>query len=495
MKLRIKMKTMLIVMAVLILGGGLGYRILPDLLYAQQKYDMLLRWFPDHRQAESALNLLLNDTLEKNGGEQDNRFYIYPGGGYSYSGNPSDYKDQTKIRQWLEEMIEKYKDRSNSRMKHTLAKIYFNQKEWELAEKWFREAIEASADSSPSFVYDEAKDYLTLLQTRQNQPDVTPDIMGRVMIGDRPASGVLVFLERNDQIGRQVPPDRKGPMTITDDDGQYRFYNVAAHTYTAGVGISIDDVEGYFLKENNEKQIKVEEGKTAAFDFHFVPQVQIISPSNKERLGGDELVFEWEPYEGAAYYTVQAGSIIKNRDGKVVGSGSSPLSDVKYDGTTARYELNDNRWNLNGFSKSYSGKEAVSLNPSELLGEVYPGGQFIWFVQAFDQQGNILSDSRGYPIINDTAVPMFQLADDGMLYGDRLILQTKYEEAIASYIEEGENDNALRTLARLAYIGISTENGDLAEALQYVERIKQPNVGDKQLKEIIQKELSKQSSH
>lgn len=76
-----------------------------------------------------------------------------------------------------------------------------------------------------------------------------------------------------------------------------------------------------------------------------------------------------------------------------------------------------------------------------------------------------------------------------MLAGDRLVIKGEYEEAIASYKLEGDNDDALRPLARLIYYGITKADGDPAEALTYLERVRVPNASDKNLMKHMKEEL------
>lgn len=76
-----------------------------------------------------------------------------------------------------------------------------------------------------------------------------------------------------------------------------------------------------------------------------------------------------------------------------------------------------------------------------------------------------------------------------MLAGDRYVIEGDYEKAIASYKSEGNNDYALRALARLIYYGITKDDGDPGEALTYLERVSAPNEGDKDLLKQMKEEL------
>lgn len=491
--IRIKVRTLLGMLATVALLGWFGYSQLPSFLYFNGYPEALLKWFPNNEFARPALNELAYDYYKDTGLDGDNYLFVTSagwasGGGVQASSTP---KQRADVIAELERLLAKYGfSEQGSDVAFNLAKLHMWNKEWETAESLFRQVAEKGTGARIGG--EEHKAYLAMLESRHEQPAKDPAVEGAVTIDGQPAADAFVFLHRTNDTGFHSPPFLAYPMTITDKDGHYRFYDVDPDEYEVGVGLLPEQLDGYYLAETHPKSVTIHDGnagESARLDFRFVPQVVTVSPSFGEVIEDIELRMQWEPYEGAAYYELSLTSLLRDADGKYVGSTSKPLTSEKFVGASATFAIDELKIQYGGLRKSIDADGRVALSASSLLGIVHPGGEFIWSVDAYDANGRKLSSSAGYFLEGTSKAPLFRISEEGMLEGDRLVMESRYEDAIASYEREGDNDRALRALARLAHIGITESDGDPREALRYLERVKEPNEADialiEQLKEKI----------
>ncbi|MGM0884151.1 MAG: hypothetical protein ACQEXQ_24325 [Bacillota bacterium] len=487
--IRMKVKTLILLLAFLLLTAWIGYFSLPSLLYNAGKYDALFKWFPGDERAESALYLSAEAAMQFSSSAGDEHIFIFPSSSSS-SGSGSTKEERQFAQSRLEDLLHKYStSRYINGAKFSLAKLYMWNKEWDKADRLFSEL---ASTANTFYAVEELQAYRSMLNTRNAIPEKQAALTGKVTIGDKPAADVFVVLHRKDDNGWYSPPYSHYPVAITDEHGVYRFYDIEASDYEVGVGLTPAEISGFYLTQSAQQYVGIAEGKTAVYDIRFVPQVTVVSPVNKEQIAGNKLRFEWQAYPGAEYYQLSITTINRNKEGKTIGSNTVPLSEEHFQGTTAEYTLKELRGYRSGLSKSMDAEGNVTLSNTGVLGAIFPGGDFIWSVDAYDAKGLKLSSSSGYYTMLVNTAPLFTLSEEGMLEGDRLVIKGEYEKAIQAYRSEGDNDNALRALARLTYYGITKEDGDPAEALIYLQRISVPNESDKDLMKQAQEELARE---
>lgn len=487
--IRMKVKTIALLIAFLILAAWIGYFSLPSVLFNAGKYDALLKWFPDDERAESALYLSAEAAMQFASSSGDEHLFIFPSSTTS-TGRGSTTEERAFAQGRLEDLLHKYSTtRYINGAKFSLAKLYMWNKEWDKADRLFSElALTANA----FYAVEELQAYLSLLNTRNVITDKQAAVTGKVMFGDRPAADVFVVLHRKDDNGWYSQPYPHYPIAITDEQGVYRFYDIEANDYEVGVGVTPAEVSGLYLTQSVQQYVSVTSGTTEEYDIRFMPQVTVVSPVNREQITGEKLKFEWKAYPGAEYYQLSITTINLNKEGKTIGSNTVPLSDERFQGTTAEYTLKELRGYRRGFGKSIDAEGNVTLSNTGVLGAIFPGGDFVWSVDAYDAKGLKISSSGGYYTKLINMAPLFTVSEEGMLEGDRLVINGEYEKAIQSYKSEGDNENALRALARLTYYGITKEDGDPAEAMRYLERISAPNDSDKDLLKQVQEKLERE---
>lgn len=488
--IRMKVKTLVLILALLTLLSWIGYMQVPSILYKMEKYDKLLKWFPNDSLAQSALYESSAEAFDYSQG--DDRLFIFPDrSSYGGGGNVNKEKLPYAVQQ-LETLVNEYStSQAINNTKFRLASLYLWSMEWDKAEVLFKE-IKGSVSSSVNET--EVEDYLTILATRHQSSEQQPLVTGKVTIGGEPAPDVYVVLHGKDDNGWYSMPFGQYPIAITDKDGSYRFYKALPGEYKVGVGVTPEQVNGNYLGDQEKPYVKVMDGETDTYDVSFSPLVKVVSPINKEVITGGKLKFDWEPYPGASYYQLSMTDFMRDENDEIVGSHSYMMDKERWEGTSAEYTLDTLRQYLRGFGKS-KGREGskVRLSTSGILGAVYPGGDFIWSVGAYDRDSKLLSSSNGYYTTLNNTTPFFSIDDSGMLEGDKLVMQGDYEAAIRSYEAEGNNDYALRALALMTLNGFTWEDkGDPGKALTYLRKIAKPSEYDKDLIKSAEDELEKQ---
>lgn len=406
--------------------------------------------------------------------------------GYGYTDtalnrHPSPETVITYVQQMMKEYPNHIWTQNNSM--YTLAQLYRKAGRWEEALQLFKKV--AASDSSHSA---QAEEWVRIL----DQPDdgMMPSIIGKVWLGDRAADHVYVYLIDKDSNSWYSNPVGNYNMTITNEQGEYRFYNVDPGAYFVGVGIEPERVEGYVLTEDPEPYVTVVDEKTTAFDIHFKEQMIVVSPANGEVIRGDTIQFRWEPYPGAVSYKISIEDVALTEEGKItpLSGGLLQLSE-EWKEPQAEYTIDELRQKYTGLVTSYNEQ---GLTPDSVLGLVYPGGHFTWSVDAYNQSGFKINSSRGVFATSNSAVPLFSLDGEGQLQGDLYVLNQDYEQAVAKYQEEMTNPYALRALALMVLNGNGRdEQGNLAEALRYLEMIEKPTQWDLELIERIEERLAR----
>lgn len=489
--MRITVRTLLGMLATLLILVWFGYRQLPPFLYHNGYEKAVLDWFPNSEYAKPAVNALAYELYQQTGVNGDAYIFVSSNGWSSINGSQTSTREQrAAVITELEKLTERYGIHGHTaELSFNLAKLYFWNNEWDRAEE-LMEKIGRKKGSS--FIEElEWQKFSEMLASRHVQSGKTPSLEGVVTIGGKPVPNAFVFIQRADDTGYSSPPFLDYPITITDEKGQYRFYEQEPGEYQIGVGLLPEQLAGYHLSEATKKTVTIERGATDKYSIEFVPQIRTVSPMEREIIEGEDITFRWEPYEEAAYYQLFITTLSRDKDGKYYGSWTSSLSDQKHEGTSAVYSIKEAQEIYIGSGKSYGQDETVALSTTGLLGPLHAGGEFMWSVEAFDANGRKLSSSAGY-YLQENEIPLFRISEEGMLEGDRLVIQARYKEAIAAYEREGDNDRALRVLARLTEQGITREDGDPEKALRYLERIQKPNAGDKALKEQLVEKMNKQ---
>ncbi|WP_138418997.1 carboxypeptidase-like regulatory domain-containing protein [Aquibacillus sediminis] len=276
-------------------------------------------------------------------------------------------------------------------------------------------------------------------------------VQGSITTSDgTPVPFAKVYLRLPNTINHSVIERQERHYTETDQDGNFTIAGVPKGYYQTYIGIDIQQIDGYQWPVETDDWIKVDGDMTNAITFQ--PLIKINEPSNYQKLTEDQVTFSWEPVEGAAYYRLGFGVEYEN------GSTSSPMmqrfednqvtlpvEQIYSHGTGVRYDEND--------------EGELVVIPESLLAYANPNGDYFWYVEAFDEEGDLLTASNGFRLSEQSMgnVPYFQLQHRQLIEADQILLEGNLEEALETYQENLKNNpdnlHALRMVERILLYG------------------------------------------
>lgn len=304
------------------------------------------------------------------------------------------------------------------------------------------------------------------------ESDHTSTLTGRVLLNGKGMENIQVslvdkFLE-GDNFGG-FSDDR--PQVLTGPGGEYSFPDLPPGRYSLGVGVRVEDIQGYSLSYQQE-EIELIAGKTSYHDIRFSPVITLDSPL-ANTVVDKEIPFKWQPVAEAASYELFVGPVTRDENGKITGTYT----------TTLRSGITNNNLSINLEKEiaqnRFSGGIAYNtegINPLSLFGVLYYGGEYTWGVNALDKDGNRITSSSGYGFfLKDKELPLFKIDKGPLTPADELLLARKYDEAVRSYLstleKDPDNAHALLVLARINHYGIKHNSSDHAAAAEYYERL------------------------
>lgn len=500
--IRLKVRTIGLILGVMAVLVLIGYATFPQILYNNKRYDALLAMFPHNDLVPEALYWSAQQAAPSDIAAAEDTIFIFHNGSNSSSNGESIEGTRYAISQ-LEKLVTNFDETTyTSRMnfdkaarmemaRWNLATKYMKVGEWEKAEQLFREIAEKGSDR---WRVKESNQYIEVLASRKPEYalEKSLSLTGKVMIGDQPAAHVYVVLQGKDDHSWYYAPFGHYPMVMTDLEGNYRFVDIHPGDYKVGVGISAAELDGYYLTIAQDPTVTIQADQTAQYNVRFVPQLKVTAPVNNQKFeDSGKIRFEWEPYPGAAYYRIGITSMNQLPGGNGTSTSTMSLED-KWEQTSAEYSIDMLRTYPRGYGKSYEHDGGLWISPSGILGLVYPGGNFIWQVEAYDSDDRRISSSSGYYTSpSKDRIPFFSLGTATQLKGDQYVLQGNYEQAIEAYEQELNNPFALRALALMYSHGFSSDDryheaekekniGDPAKALYYLQMIANPSQYDLQ---------------
>lgn len=476
--IRLKVRHLAILLAVLAALSGLSW-IVPQI--AAQPHDFWLSLLGrEDETADERYLALMGRHLPAS----ENMLYIGKNSSsFATRGSTDKELSMEEMKQQSEQFLHDYPDHPNASLAWSrLANIYMLEKRWEEAERLYRELMQS--DTLHKLEY---RDQVKLLESRVPKPGEKPMLSGTVMRGQQPLEGAVVVLRKTDANSWHSPPRPDDyPMVMTDQNGEFRFYQVPEQTYDIEIGAPLRELDSYTYAETSPDSIVLKKGQSVeGIIIQLNPNLTVLEPQGPVTVEGDVITMRWKAYPGAAYYVVQWMEPHQSRAGQSGGAATHVLPG-KHAGTEATYRLSELRENgAAGGGMNWSPDEGVWIYPSYLLGIGYPGAQYVWSVDAYDDQDRKISSSRSYTIVSQGELPLIRIPDGPVSDGDRYVLQADYESAKRAYLKEGNNRHALRVLARMEMIGTTKDSwGDQKKALYYLKQIDQPDLYDLKMMEL-----------
>ncbi len=324
------------------------------------------------------------------------------------------------------------------------------QKQLTAYEKQFRQQ---KADKTETYTDDQAHyDMLQLIairliEVRQSNTDAS-NVEGKVVRSNgEPVQRVGVFLRKEHDVNRSIGEDEPYQI-VTDEQGRFNFQGVVPGNYQIFLGLKFDQIDGWVYPIDMYDWITIDGSEDITHDITLQKLFDVKSPINGERITGDTIQFSWEAVDDAAYYNISmdvpidSGSIGRSIKTHIKGTELSlPIE-----------ELYAQRGNI------LIGDEET-VDGSVILGVANPNIRLSWRVEAFDDDGKLITRTNGYRLNDDTMgnLPSFRLQERQLTDADRLLIDDKIEAALSAYMDNYDhNPDDLHSL-RMIYSLIGTK--------------------------------------
>ncbi|ADU31059.1 carboxypeptidase regulatory-like domain-containing protein [Evansella cellulosilytica] len=385
---------------------------------------------------------------------------------------------QEKIDEYEHEVTDHFQDQK-MQLAYLQAKLYVNQGQKEKAVLHLEDAIDQFSDWHDSLL-DEFNDdegytnrwlgspyYNNLIDLQEELLNVNGDgdfhnLEGKVMKSNgEPLSNVVVVLRdaADDFYSSSLENERH--YTVTNADGSFQFNHVAPGSYQAYIGLSFEQVDGWVWPVDMYETIEVGGIGAEPYNIVLTPLIDTHTPTKYEVIEENEITFSWENYDGAHSYSLFVGIQV---DGSAL---SSPFKEsIKESSITVSV---DDLYNQR-VGVMFGEGEWDNVQGESLLAFTNTEGTFFWSVSAFNEAGELIGQSNGYRLQEETMgdIPFFHLNERKMTEADNLLLEGKIEKAYATYKKDVKNNSddvhSLRMLNRIK--AVSDEEHE--EALAYL---------------------------
>ncbi|MCG5103915.1 carboxypeptidase-like regulatory domain-containing protein [Oceanobacillus alkalisoli] len=262
-----------------------------------------------------------------------------------------------------------------------------------------------------------------------------------------------VFLRDAADVNSSIRPD-EWYQTTTDAAGNYEFAGVIPGDYQVFAGFQVEQIDGYFWPVEMNDWVRIDGTENVQYDITLAPLLEVNAPANEAILEEETIDFSWEAVEGAAYYMLDF-----HIEESEVSYGMS--WDRKVEGNQLSLPV-ESLYNiyLNVLLDIAETKNDY-FNPATMLGFENPEGHYSWNVKAFDKNGNLITQSNGYRLAEETIgnLPTMYLKQRELTAEDELLLAGELEQALDGYrnvlTSNPEDLHSLRMVARL--IGIEAD--------------------------------------
>ncbi|WP_342438670.1 carboxypeptidase-like regulatory domain-containing protein [Paenibacillus sp. FSL L8-0436] len=242
-----------------------------------------------------------------------------------------------------------------------------------------------------------------------------------------PVSRAGIFLRAESEVHHSVMRNTEPYQIVTDESGHYQFSGVIPGFYQLQIGVSFAQIDSWAWPVQSDDWLEIKPGDDLTENIVLQPLLELKSPVNSQVVTGSSVKFEWEPVKTAAYYNL---------------SGTVNIEDGSFT-TIVRQNIKDNKvsipaeelYDAGGFSISGGADDWKTIQPSSLLGFADPEGRFSWTIDAFDEQGKLLTRSNGYRLNDDTVgnLPFFYYKSRTLTAADKLVKNKKPEQALQAY--------------------------------------------------------------
>lgn len=309
-----------------------------------------------------------------------------------------------------------------------------------------------------------------LLQTMHPEEGKTPVVDGSVTAAGKPLAYAYVSLLPEERNSTSMPARNFYTTVLADERGTFRFYDVTPGSYQIVYGTTFNQIKGNTLSHEGTDHIKVTQGQTATIHSVFRPNLSIMPLAQPSYRAGDNIVFQWSQDPAAAYYKLTLIELKELEKGKWEQLSHVQLKE-RHTETSASYTVNELRqYAVPGGATSY-GEEQYRIHSPYVLGLAFPGSEWLWQVDAYNEEDVQISSSRDYFVI-EGEIDLLRIENEEISEGDELFLKGVYQEAVLAYEREG-SDQARRKAATIYMLGQDHHGkADYRKAVDLLEQIK-----------------------
>mgnify|MGYP000872836700 CR=1 FL=1 len=293
-------------------------------------------------------------------------------------------------------------------------------------------------------------------------------VRGKVEFNGKPMPFVEVYIQ--DNIGFRTGGNDH--IAITDINGEYETLGIRSGTYQIGIGLSNSLLYDKVYLRPNLRSLNL--NSDMVFDYSFNSPIKVINPKPGTVIKDEKFIVEWDNVSGADYYTVEITTIKRNENG-ATSTFRTPIIDENGDyrikKNTAEFDIQRTRSNIGGLS--FDGEEMI-LQPMGILGNILPGEEHPIVVNAYDKNDNLIGSSLPLNSLYENISSI--KVEEHLTQGERLIQNSKYEEAINYYEEQLQKDpndkEALMYLSKIYMIGWKKGEQNFDKAIEYSTKYK-----------------------
>ncbi|WP_139195394.1 carboxypeptidase-like regulatory domain-containing protein [Mesobacillus persicus] len=304
-------------------------------------------------------------------------------------------------------------------------------------------------------------------------------VKGKVIRSDgKPVANAGVFLREEHSVHHSVFEDEPYQL-VTDKEGNFEFSRVIPGSYQLYLGLNFDQIDGWTWPVQYDEWVEIDGQESETLEVTLHPLLELHGPVNQETVTTEEVKFAWEEVEGAASYDIhlsvnlESGSIGTTFKENVKGNQLTVSVEELYDQPVGIVFEDTEDWS--------------SVDPVSILAFTNTENRFSWAVRAFDKNGEMITQSNGYRLDEETIgnLPFFYLKERELSEADQLFLDKKVEQAYQQYKEDYENDpndrHSLRMIIRLigaeaSQSGHTRDEVALPYMIKWAEKSKSPEV-------------------
>ncbi|ACB85898.1 hypothetical protein Nther_2333 [Natranaerobius thermophilus JW/NM-WN-LF] len=286
----------------------------------------------------------------------------------------------------------------------------------------------------------------------------------------------------------------KAPKTLVDEQGNFQFDNLPPGRYGVAIQGKSQELSDFYLQElvppfvelglaeHDQSSQDDQNGQREEREY----QIKLTEPIDlkEPEISNGKFNLEWEEVSEAAYYNFGFGEVFRNEKDEITTIRSRNMMRGLEDNSLS-VALEELQQQAPGFS-SFRGH----ITPGSVLGLPYAGGEFMPIVSAYDEDGNLLSNSTAYRnYAGEDSLALYSVSDEeiemhqGLQETRDMMFNREHIDAIHSLensyekyredLKEDEEIHYLLSLARVYHHGTNPfgRNKDLDLSLEYQEQL------------------------